>query len=172
MYEYESKVSGIIVVETNLMCSRSYMCQTPISGEMVLNPTIHKTQELWNAYLGKTRVCWLRSYVHVFLSAELLFDHIKTMHFLKYGWLILKRSQTYGNGVLLWTAVWAQYVERHREGHKFVVGDRPIRRASRNVVSDSPSEVAARRKTRTDVDWLEETDSEVFAKTFDSCLDE
>lgn len=54
-------------------------------------------------------------------------------------------------------AVWADFPERERDGQKFVVAERPVRRAPRNMCPDDPVEVAERRRIKTEStteDWL------------------
>ncbi|CAI5486908.1 unnamed protein product [Closterium sp. Naga37s-1] len=45
-------------------------------------------------------------------------------------------------------AVWAQYPEREREGAKFSVAARPLRRGPRNRCPEDPAELTARRQGR------------------------
>ncbi|KAL3701920.1 hypothetical protein R1sor_019942 [Riccia sorocarpa] len=63
-----------------------------------------------------------------------------------------------GSIVLHHFAVWAGFEEREREGHKFVVAERPVRRTPRNVVGDDPNEVKERRRQQKaeegSDDWL------------------
>ncbi|OAE35345.1 hypothetical protein AXG93_3546s1030 [Marchantia polymorpha subsp. ruderalis] len=55
-----------------------------------------------------------------------------------------------GSIVLHHFSVWAGFAERKREGHKFVVSERPVRRTPRNVVGDNPDAVKERRRQRAD----------------------
>ncbi|KAL2650198.1 hypothetical protein R1flu_018326 [Riccia fluitans] len=63
-----------------------------------------------------------------------------------------------GSIVLHHFAVWAGFEEREREGHKFVVAERPVRRTPRNVVGDDPNAVKERRRQQRaeegSDDWL------------------
>eukprot|EP00897_Mesotaenium_endlicherianum_P007096 jgi/Mesen1/6414/ME000329S05577 len=59
--------------------------------------------------------------------------------------------------------MWAGYPERGREGHKFVVEDRPVRRAARNMAPEDPAVVAKRRAQRAELasrDWLGEEEDD------------
>lgn len=54
-------------------------------------------------------------------------------------------------------AVWADFPERERDGQKFVVAERPVRRGPRNMCPDDPVEVAERRRIKAESateDWL------------------
>lgn len=54
-------------------------------------------------------------------------------------------------------AVWAEFPERERDGQKFVVADRPVRRGPRNMCPDDPAEVSERRRLKSESvaeDWL------------------
>ncbi|KAG0611818.1 hypothetical protein M758_7G166900 [Ceratodon purpureus] len=54
-------------------------------------------------------------------------------------------------------AVWADFPERERDGQKFVVAERPVRRGPRNMCPDDPVEVAERRRLKAESaaeDWL------------------
>lgn len=59
-------------------------------------------------------------------------------------------------------AVWAQYPERGRDGEKFVVGERPLRRMPRNMApgEEGPAAASDRRRQRAEQaaapDWLDE----------------
>lgn len=53
--------------------------------------------------------------------------------------------------------MWAGFPEREREGQKYVVAERPVRRGPRNMCPDDPQEVAERRRLKADSagdDWL------------------
>lgn len=53
--------------------------------------------------------------------------------------------------------VWAGFPEREREGQKYVVAERPVRRSPRNMCPDTPEEVAEQRRLKADSaaeDWL------------------
>ncbi|KAG6547662.1 hypothetical protein Mapa_011111 [Marchantia paleacea] len=55
-----------------------------------------------------------------------------------------------GSIVLHHFSVWAGFAEREREGNKFVVAERPVRRTPRNVVGDDPDAVKERRRQKAD----------------------
>lgn len=53
--------------------------------------------------------------------------------------------------------MWAEFPERERDGQKFVVADRPVRRGPRNMCPDDPAEVSERRRLKSESvaeDWL------------------
>ncbi|KAH8934138.1 hypothetical protein BDL97_18G067500 [Sphagnum fallax] len=54
-------------------------------------------------------------------------------------------------------AVWAGFPEQQREGQKYVVAERPVRRGPRNICADTPAEVANQRRQNVEFareDWL------------------
>lgn len=55
-------------------------------------------------------------------------------------------------------AVWAGFCERERDGHKFVVAERPLVKLSRNICSETPETIAEMRRLRRAAggDWLDE----------------
>ncbi len=53
--------------------------------------------------------------------------------------------------------VWAGFPEQQREGQKYVVAERPVRRGPRNICADTPAEVANQRRQNVEFareDWL------------------
>lgn len=54
-------------------------------------------------------------------------------------------------------AVWAGFLERQRDGHKFVVAERPLTQMQRTVCSETPDMIAEMRRLKQGVseDWLD-----------------